>query len=83
MRTAIPQDTYQVEFDRFTKAGYRPVWVDGFRSVGKTWINAIFRPDDGKTPWVARHNLTSAQYQAEFDKWTKGATVRSRSRATP
>src|SRR5438093_217379 len=22
-------------------------------------------------PWVARHGLTSAQYQAEFNKWTK------------
>jgi hypothetical protein len=71
VRMAVPHDGYQVEFDRFTKAGYRPVWLDGFRSVGKTWINAIFRPDDGRTPWVARHNLTGAQYQAEFEKWTK------------
>jgi hypothetical protein len=70
VRTAVPYDDYQVEFNRFTKAGYRPVWIDGFRSVGKTWINAIFRPDDGQTPWVARHNLTGTQYQAEFEKWT-------------
>src|ERR1700730_16103139 len=21
-------------------------------------------------PWLARHGMTSAQYQAEFDKWT-------------
>jgi hypothetical protein len=71
VRMGVPHDSYQAEFERFTKGGYRPVWVDGFRSVGKTWINAIFRPDDGKTPWAARHNLTAAQYQAEFEKWTK------------
>jgi hypothetical protein len=66
VRRAVPASQYQVEFDRFTKAGYRPVWVDGFRAEGQNWFNVIFRPNDG-TPWVARHNLTSQQYQADFD----------------
>jgi Polyglycine hydrolase-like, structural repeat len=66
VRQAVPAAQYQTEFDRFTSAGYRPVWVDGFRADGGNWFNVIFRPDDG-TPLVARHDLTSEQYQAEFD----------------
>jgi hypothetical protein len=70
VRRAVPAAQYQAEFDRFTKAGYRPVWVDGFRAEGQNWFNVIFRPEDG-TPWVARHNLTSEQYQADFDSLPK------------
>ena len=72
VRTAVRDFLYQDEFDRFTKGGYRPVWMDGFRTGdGRNWFNVVFRPDDGKTAWVARHNLTGVQYQAEFDKWTR------------
>jgi hypothetical protein len=71
-RMAVRDFLYQDEFDRFTKGGYRPVWIDGWRTTdGRNWFNVVFRPDDGKTPWVARHNLTGAQYQTEFDKWTR------------
>jgi hypothetical protein len=46
--------------------------MDGFRTAdGRNWFNVVFGPDDGKTPWVARHNLTAVQYQTEFEKWTK------------
>jgi len=71
VRTSVPAALYQAEFERFTKAGYRPVWVDGFRADRRTWMNVVFRPDDGRTAWVARHNLTAAQYQAEIDTWSK------------
>ena len=70
VRRAVPAAQYQAEFDRFTKAGYRPIWVDGFRAEGQNWFNVIFRPEDG-TPWVARHNLTSQQYQTDFDSLPK------------
>jgi hypothetical protein len=66
VRQAVPAAQYQTEFDRFINAGYRPVWVDGFRADGRNWFNVIFRPDDG-TPLIARQGLTSEQYQAEFD----------------
>lgn len=72
VRASVPHDLYQAEFERFTKAGYRPVWVDGFGGADRrTWINVVFRRDDGTTAWVARHNLTGAQYQAEFNTWGK------------
>jgi hypothetical protein len=67
----VPDDLYPVEIARFTKAGYRPVWVDGFRVARKTWFNIVFRRDDGKAAWVAQHDLTGGQYQARFDTWRK------------
>ncbi len=61
---AIDRDMYPFVFEH----GYRPVWVDAYRVKGRTFFNLILRPNDG-VPWVARHGLNSAQYQAEFNKW--------------
>jgi hypothetical protein len=69
-RHGIPEASYQAEFDKIASSGYRPVWVDAYTVGGQTFFNVIFHPEDG-TPWVARHGLTGAGYQAEFDKWTK------------
>ena len=44
--------------------------MTGSTTKGKVFFNVIFRPKDGKE-WIARHNLTGAQYQAEFKKHTK------------
>lgn len=71
VRTSVPDKRYPVEIARFTKAGYRPVWVDGFSAGRTTSFNIVFRRDDGKTPWVAQHDLTRGQYQAHFDSWRK------------
>jgi hypothetical protein len=68
-RHGIAESDYQVEFDRITKSGYRPVWVDGYDVGGETYFNAIFRPADG-TPWAARHGLTAASYQSVFMNFT-------------
>jgi hypothetical protein len=69
-RHGIPEASYQAEFDKIASSGYRPVWVNAYDVGGQTFFNVIFHPEDG-TPWVARHGLTGAGYQAEFDKWTK------------
>jgi hypothetical protein len=71
VRTSVPHDRYPVEIAQYTKAGYRPVWVDGFRAARTTWFNIVFMRDDGKMPWVARNDLTGMQYQAQFDTWRK------------
>lgn len=68
-RHGVTASCYQDVVNRATAAGYRPVWVDGYTVAGKTYFNAIFRPKDG-TAYVARHGLTGAQFDAEFDKWT-------------
>lgn len=67
-RHGIPEADYQKEFDRIAGSGYRLVWIDGYDVGGKTFFNVIFRAGDG-TAWVARHGLTSAGYQKEFDEW--------------
>lgn len=63
----IPQGSYQTIFDRATQAGYRPVWVDGYEVAGQTYFNVIFRPAAGSPAWAARHGMTGADYQAEFN----------------
>ncbi|MDP9386419.1 MAG: peptidoglycan DD-metalloendopeptidase family protein [Actinomycetota bacterium] len=68
-RHGIPQSQYQVEFERISKSGYRPVWVDGYDVNGETFFNVIFRPNDG-TGWAARHGLTSDAYQSVFNTFT-------------
>lgn len=68
-----PADTaagYQVSFNAETQlpgyhlAGYRPAYVA--LSDDHTYCS-MFK-DDVVGAWVARHGLTSAEYQAEFDK---------------
>jgi hypothetical protein len=71
VRTSVSDARYPAEIGRLSKAGYRPVWVDGFRVGRKTWFNVVFRRDRGKVAWVAQHDLTAGQYQARFDTWRK------------
>jgi hypothetical protein len=59
-------DGYQSWFNTYTQLGMRPAAVDASDALQYA---AIFT-DDSVGPWVARHNLTSAQYQAEFDAQT-------------
>jgi hypothetical protein len=60
---------YQAEFDKHVAEGFRLAQVNGYRVGGQTFYAAIW--DKAPSPdWVARHGLTSAQYQAEFDKQT-------------
>jgi hypothetical protein len=65
-RSGIPEAQYQTEFDHATGAGYRPVWVDGYDVNGQVFFNVIFHPNNGPA-WAARHGMTAAQYQVEFD----------------
>jgi CubicO group peptidase (beta-lactamase class C family) len=63
---------YQSFVDSQISAGFRPEGVDGY-PVGtvpgaspfyiSVWDNA------STLPWVARHGLTSSEYQSEFDNW--------------
>jgi hypothetical protein len=66
-RHGVPASDYQLTFDHIAGSGYRLVWVNGYEVNGKNFFNVIFHPEDG-VPWVARHGLTSSEYQEEFDK---------------
>ena len=65
-RHGLTSDQYQVEFDKLVGQGFRLVHVNGYTVAGSDRYAAIW--DKSPSPgWVARHGMTSAQYQAEFD----------------
>jgi len=58
---------YQTEFDKHLNQGYRLVHISGYAVGNDARYAAIWEKSAGPV-WLARHGLTSAQYQAEFDK---------------
>lgn len=68
-RHGLTAAQYQTTFDQLTAQGYHPVLVNGYATTGGPRFACIFQ--QGPTgAWVARHGLTSAQYQAAFDQFT-------------
>lgn len=61
---------YQSEFERLTRSGFKPVYVDGFTVANSARLNAVFEKASSPA-WVARHDLDSAAYQREFDRLTR------------
>jgi CubicO group peptidase (beta-lactamase class C family) len=66
-RHGLTSSQYQAEFTRFANLGYRPVDVSGYEVGGQPRFAAIWEQTSGPA-WVARHNLNSSQYQAEFTR---------------
>ena len=68
-RHGMGAGTYQAEFNKYTKQGYRPsdISVSGLGNSAGNFA-ALWERRTGR--WVARHGLTSAQYQAAFDNAT-------------
>ena len=60
---------YQTQFDTLVGRGYRLVFVDGYTVSGQPQYAAIWEQSSGPE-WVARHGLTSQQYQQAFDTYT-------------
>lgn len=67
-RHGMTASQYQTEFNTLTSQGYRPVLVDGFTVGGQALFAAVFEKSSG-VAWAARHGLTSAQYQMEFNTY--------------
>jgi hypothetical protein len=76
----VTANQYQQKFDELTKKGYQPIkievkhlqvmdYTDGEKPQLGYW--ATFQKYNNGYAYVARHNLTAAQYQAEFDTYTK------------
>lgn len=65
-RHAMNSTQYQAAFDDFYKKGYRLTCVSGFGLNGQARFAAVWEKVAGPA-WTARHNLTAAQYQKEFD----------------
>ncbi len=60
------QDVFnaEVQLPGYTLAGYRPSYV----AVSSDHMYCSVFKDDVVGPWVARHGMSAADYQAEFDK---------------
>ncbi|OKH35366.1 hypothetical protein NIES2101_37735 [Calothrix sp. HK-06] len=69
-RHGLTSAQYQNEFNKYTALGYRPVQVSGYAVGYQDFYTVIFEKTTNAPAWVARHRLTSAQYQSEFDKFT-------------
>jgi hypothetical protein len=67
-RHGLTSAQYQAAFDQFVGQGYRLVKVSGYSVNGQDYYAAIWDKSGGSA-WVARHGLTSAQYQAAFDQY--------------
>jgi len=68
-RHGLTAAQYQTTFDQLTADGYHPVLVNGYASAGGPRFACIFQRR-ATVPWVARHGLTAAQYQAAFNDFT-------------
>src|SRR5262249_19986168 len=69
-RHGMTSAQYQQEFNTLTKQGYRLADISGYNFGGKAHYAAIWEKRQGP-PWVARHGMTSAQYQQEFNTLTQ------------
>jgi hypothetical protein len=69
-RHGLTSQQYQQEFDKLVgQEGFRLKLVDGYGVGGQDQFAAIWEKTSGPA-FVARHGLTSQQYQQEFDKLT-------------
>jgi CubicO group peptidase (beta-lactamase class C family) len=76
-RHGLTSAQYQQAFNNYTKQGYRLIHVNGYTRNGSARFAAIFDKSAGPA-WIARHNLTAAEYQKTFnDLSQKGYRVRS------
>lgn len=67
----MTSDQYQSYFDKYTGQGYNLTWVSGYNLDGKDIYAAIWYKEDGPA-FVARHRMTSDEYQTYFDKYSGG-----------
>ena len=61
---------YQQQFDQIVGQGFRPTHVDGYATPAGIRYAAIWLKSNSARPWVARNGQTTAQFQADFNKFT-------------
>lgn len=59
---------YQTLFDKYVGQGFRLVHVNGYVVSNVDYYAAIWDKSPSG-PWVARHRMSSDDYQNEFNKW--------------
>lgn len=67
-RHGLTSAQYQAAFNKFVNQGYRLADVEGYATQGGVVRYAALWVRQAGSAWRARHGLTSAQYQAAFNK---------------
>jgi CubicO group peptidase (beta-lactamase class C family) len=70
VKTGMDSTQYQAEFDTLGKQGMRLAHVSGYAQGGSARFAAIWDHSAGPA-YIARHNLTSEDYQKDFDEYGK------------
>ena len=65
-RHGMTSSDYQTAFDSYAGQGHRLVLVNGYQVNNIDYYAAVWDKSPSG-PWVARHGMTSAEYQDEFD----------------
>ncbi len=68
-RHGLSSPQYQAAFDNSVSKGFALTGVDGYATPQGVRYAAIWNPGGG-APWVARHGMSAAQYQAAFNQYT-------------
>src|SRR5205085_2853485 len=64
----VSDKDYQSWVDALDKNKFHPVLVSAYGTGATPQFAGIAL--DGNVPWVAKHNLTAAAYQKEFNTWS-------------
>jgi hypothetical protein len=70
-RHGLSSQDYQAAFNQWTSQGYRLKHVSGYSVDNTARYAAIWERPSTNVPWVARHGLTSSQYQVAFDDYAR------------
>jgi len=68
-RTNIPVGEYQSEFNQNDRAGRQLVYLNAWTHRGRVFFSGIWNSATSGA-FVARHGLTSSQYQTQWQQWT-------------
>jgi hypothetical protein len=66
LRSQVPENEYQALVLEQVEAGRYPVYLNVYKHAGTNWMAAVF----AKAPspnWTARHALSAAKYQHEYE----------------
>ena len=67
---SMSSDSYQANFEKYDKLGYKLVSISGYAVNGNANFAAIWHKN-ARAPWAAKHNMTEAQYQAAVNDYDK------------
>ncbi|HLP91727.1 MAG TPA: serine hydrolase [Nostocaceae cyanobacterium] len=65
----MTSDEYQNRFNNYVAQGYRPIQVSGYAIGSQDYYAAIFEKTSNPPAWIARHRITSNEYQNIFNNY--------------